>query len=297
MRFGTLDVARVLVRGEGGPACQSSASYRTVCVSLRSTLTRRLSYVTCSLTPARHLSLLFPVLFYCPSATVNILILGDLAEGCAPYDNAGATPACLRDPTGPGVAWWSMMNGNVGYDEQPPIKTSPSSTPVTTSSASSTSPVTSQSGPLHIPAKRLGYECVEGSGVIRHSHPGHWNYATPGEYGEYNSQPTYYNLPDNRDRKSGLFWNPASQEYKYTTTVTPGTSTDPAVSTCHQSFSNSWCNYTPYSSRHHVEPGYLPTTDDRRAMVEGAAAGFGHDFRNYPPPDPVASTPYPPPGM
>ena len=192
------------------------------------------------------------------------------------------------------------MNGNV-YEDQPtltPIKTSPSSTPVTTSSASSTSPVTSQSGPLHIPAKRLGYECVEGSGVIRHSHHGHWNYSS-GEYDQY-SQPTYYNLPDGRDRKTGLFWSPAaSQDYKYTTSVTPGTSADPAVSTCHQtSFGQTWCNYPPYSSRHHVEAPYLPGEDRRVAMVE-TAAGFGHDsypLRNYPPHEPVPSTPYPPPG-
>uniref|UniRef100_A0A224XSF5 Putative mucin-17-like protein n=1 Tax=Panstrongylus lignarius TaxID=156445 RepID=A0A224XSF5_9HEMI len=222
-----------------------------------------------------------------------------------------------------------MMNGNVSYEEQPvlppptltPIKTSPSSTPVTTSSsASSTSPVASQTGPLHIPAKRLGgYECVEpaGPGVIRHAHHGSqpWNYspvdthhASPA-FDQY-AQPTYYNIPDSRDRKSGLFWNPASatgQDYKYTSTMTPGTSTEPPVSTCHQSFSQSWCNYVPYTtaSRHHVDSHhqssvpYLSPADDRRVSAMVESTPFTHDtynpLRNYPAPEPVPSTPYPPP--
>uniref|UniRef100_A0A0A9YMH5 Homeobox protein abdominal-B n=1 Tax=Lygus hesperus TaxID=30085 RepID=A0A0A9YMH5_LYGHE len=210
-----------------------------------------------------------------------------------------------------------MMNGSNVYDDQTPsltpIKTSPSSTPVTTSSASSTSPVTSQSGPLHIPAKRLGYECMEpSSGVIRH-HPGSqpWNYSSTVDghhptapFDQY-SQPTYYNLPDSRgDRK--LFWNPASsaQEYKYSTAVTPGTSADPAVSTCHQTgFSpNTWCNYPYSSSRHHVDTHhqstvpYLPSPSDERRVMVDTAPPFGHEpayIRNYPSSDTVPSTPYP----
>ncbi|XP_024083243.1 homeobox protein abdominal-B isoform X1 [Cimex lectularius] len=212
-----------------------------------------------------------------------------------------------------------MMNGNAYEDQAPPtltpIKTSPSSTPVTTTSTSSTSPVTSQSGPLHIPAKRLGYECMEPApGVIRHSHHGSqpWNYSpvdghhVSPAFDQY-AQPTYYNLPDGRDRKSSLFWSPP--DYKYSSSVTPGTSSsDPAVSTCHQSFSQSWCNYPPYTatSRHHVDGHhqsavpYLSPAEDRRAtatMIESAAS-FSHDsysLRNYPAPEPVPSTPYPPP--
>lgn len=236
------------------------------------------------------------------------------------------TTACLRDPgtaAGVGSTWWAVMNGGSNYDEPTNIKTSPSSTPVTSSTSStggSTSPVTSQSGPLHIPAKRLSaYECMEApSGVIRHHHPTTtqpWNYpavdghaTTPfDQYG----QPTYYNLADSRGERK-VFWNPASStpghEYKYSTSATPGTSTtDPPVSTtCHQAagFSpNAWCNY-PYSSsttRHAVESHHQTTVpyDDRRSMIEPTPP-FGHEYssiRNYPSSEAVPSTPYPPSGM
>lgn len=280
-------------------------------------------FVSCVVSGADRI---FLVVVSCSTAT--ILIIGDLAAGGGSpdgslYPDNGGT-ACLRDPGTPGVGstWWAMMNGSNVYDDQTPsltpIKTSPSSTPVTTSSASSTSPVTSQSGPLHIPAKRLGYECMEPtSGVIRH-HPGSqpWNYTTavdghhPSTPFDQYSQPTYYNLPDSRgDRK--LFWNPAStaQEYKaYSTSVTPGTSADPAVSTCHQTgFSpNTWCNYPYASSRHHVDAHHQSTVpylsspgDERRVMVD-TAPPFGHEtaytIRNYPSSDTVPSTPYPPSG-
>lgn len=227
--------------------------------------------------------------------------------------------------------------------------TSPATVPppaATTSATSSSSPasVTSNSGsagPLHIPAKRLssGYgECAE-SGVIRHSHGQPWNYS-PSEnhhsgatafeptvginHHQYNP-PTYYNLADptgSRDsRKAPLsFWSPAATaasgtpEYKYSSSVSAGPSADPAVSSCHQSFSSgSWCNYSPYSSaasRHHVDAHqaavpYLTPADDRGRVAAAAAlvadsTGFHphegtYSLRNYGP-EPVPSTPYPTPG-
>uniref|UniRef100_A0A1B6MDF5 Homeobox domain-containing protein n=1 Tax=Graphocephala atropunctata TaxID=36148 RepID=A0A1B6MDF5_9HEMI len=237
-----------------------------------------------------------------------------------------------------------MMNGSL-YEESPPpqpppppptatpIKTSPSSTPITTTT-SSTSPssVTSNSGPLHIPAKRLvSYNDLDQpGGVIRHSHHGSqpWNYSPTVEghhpppttaFDQFGTAgPTYYNLADNRtdSRKAAAalsFWSPAAAsgatpEYgKYSTSSgTPGTSSDPAVS-CHQSYSQTWPNYSPYSSasRHHVDPHhhqYLSPADDRRvtaAMVAAeSAAGFTHDsyIRNYAVPSEVPTAPYPPTG-
>lgn len=124
----------------------------------------------------------------------------------------------------------------------------------------------------------------------------------------------------------------APVEYaKYSTTGSVssagGPGSDPAVSSsCHQSFSaaaaQSWCNYSPYSTaaaaaatRHHhhvvdthhhphhtqAVPYLNPTDEGRRvaaAMVAAESAGFTHDgygLRNYAP-EPVPSTPYPPPG-
>lgn len=221
--------------------------------------------------------------------------------------------------------------------------TSPPTVPppaATTSATSSSSPasVTSNSGgsavPIHIPAKRLtsgGYgDC--GDGVIRHGHGQPWSYSPsdnhqtafePGvglNHHQYNA-PTYYNLPSdptgNRDsRKAPLsFWSPAatastgSPDYK-PYSVPAGPNADPAVSSCHQSFSSSsWCNYSPYpsASRHHVDAHqavpYLP--DDRgraaaaAAMVAESASFHAHDrgygIGNYAP-EPVPSAPYPPPG-
>lgn len=124
-------------------------------------------------------------------------------------------------------------------------------------------------------------------------------------------------------------------EYKYnaaggnaivaaTTTSSTGATagSDPAVS-CHQSFAQSWCNYPPYStSRHHHAavdsaaaaavhhqahphatgvPSYLTASaaDDRNrvaaAMEAAAYDGYG-GLRNYGAPEPVTSSPYPPPG-
>lgn len=214
-----------------------------------------------------------------------------------------------------------------------PIKTSPSSTPITTSSTASTSPssVTSNTGPLHVPVKRIySGECVE-SGVIRHSHHGSqpWNYSpnveghTPASaFDQYGNTPTYYNLADPGAARDGRkvpstastlsFWSPAAPgstaDYKYpSSNGTPGTSADSAVS-CHQTFSQSW-SYSPYSSArhhesHHHHPHaqavpYLPAEDRRvTAAMVADGAGFPHDsyaLRNYGP-EPVPSTPYPPPG-
>ncbi|KAF2897364.1 hypothetical protein ILUMI_08813 [Ignelater luminosus] len=231
--------------------------------------------------------------------------------------------------------------------------TSPATAPphtVTTSATSSSSPssVTSNSGsagPLHIPAKRItsGYgECAEPS-VIRHSHHGQpWNYspsdshhagATAFEptvglnHHQYANAPTYYNLAadpsggrDSRKAAALSFWSPAATvagggtpEYKYSSVSAAGPSVDPAVSSCHQSFSSSsWCNYSPYSSaaRHPVEAHqpvpYLTPSDERGRVAAAAAmvaesAGFGHPhdggygLRNYGP-EPVPTGPYPPPG-
>jgi hypothetical protein len=229
-----------------------------------------------------------------------------------------------------------MMNGGI-YEESPPpppsvpplplthIKTSPSSTPVTTSSTSSTSPssVTSNSGPLHIPAKRLlGYnsEC-DSAGVIRHSHASQpWGYGehpAAATFDQYNP-PTYYNLASDaaRDRKgsSGLtFWNPGAAsntpDYpKYTTSTTAGSSQDPAFST------GAWCNnYPPYTSaasRHHIEShhyhphtqpvSYLSPPDEKSSrMLAETPSSFSHEsypLRNYPPPETAVSTPYTTPG-
>ncbi|RZC39524.1 abdominal-B, partial [Asbolus verrucosus] len=226
-----------------------------------------------------------------------------------------------------------MMNGGI-YEESPPPApqsaatpistsgmTSPATAPATTSATSSSSPasVTSNSGsagPLHIPAKRLYGECAE-PGVIRH-HGQPWNYSPSDnphafELNQYPNAPTYYNLADRDSRKSSLsFWSPAATaagttpEYKYSAS---GPSADPSVSSCHQGFSSSsWCNYSAYSSasRHHVDPHqavpYLTPADDRgrvaAAMAESASFAHhdgGYGLRNYGP-EPVPSTPYPPPG-
>ncbi|XP_018304850.1 homeobox protein Hox-D9 isoform X1 [Mycetomoellerius zeteki] len=171
-----------------------------------------------------------------------------------------------------------------------------------------------------------------------------------------NNPPTYYNLAadptstsgSSRDnRKAGLFWSPAAatagsastagstSDYKSynsagaaTTTSTTGGSTtgatgaaDPAVSSCHQSFSQSWCNYAPYTTARHHHPvdtaghhhphsqagvPYLaPSAADDRGRVAAAMVAaegaFPHDgyggLRNYGAPEPVTSSPYPPPVM
>ncbi|XP_068909263.1 homeobox protein abdominal-B isoform X4 [Tenebrio molitor] len=211
----------------------------------------------------------------------------------------------------------------------------PAATTSATSSSSPAS-VTSNSGsagPLHIPAKRIaaGYgECAE-PGVIRH-HGQPWNYSPsdnhfePAVHHQYPNAPTYYNLADPaaaRDgRKAALsFWSPAATaagstpEYKYSSVSAAGPSGDPSVSSCHQGFSSSsWCNYSAYSSaasRHHVDPHqavpYLTPADDRGRVAAAAAmvaetATFAHahdggyGLRNYGP-EPVPSTPYPPPVM
>lgn len=160
-----------------------------------------------------------------------------------------------------------MMNGGGStlYEEPPPPPTiplshiksspSPSTTPVIAASStvasgtSSTSPssVTSNSGPLHIPAKRLvssysSADCVDGASagsggasnsasggggsVIRHPHHGSqpWNYSpvehpSPATaFDQYNSAAaTYSNLVadpigsrDGRKPAGSLFWSPAA---------------------------------------------------------------------------------------
>ncbi|GLV45167.1 hypothetical protein CBL_05269 [Carabus blaptoides fortunei] len=227
------------------------------------------------------------------------------------------------------------------------------STTSSTSPSSSVASNNGSTGPLHIPAKRLtsAYgECGE-PGVIRHSHHGAqpWNYSPVADshhgggsgafepaaglnHHQYANAPTYYNLADSaardptRKSSAGLsFWSPAATaaggnaaaDYKYSSVAaaSAGPSTDPAVSSCHQSFSaQSWCNYSPYTtstrhhmdSHHHPHAQYLAPADDRGRVAAAAAmvaaetaAGFTHDgygLRNYGAPEPVPSTPYPPPG-
>ncbi|XP_008201244.1 abdominal-B isoform X1 [Tribolium castaneum] len=218
-----------------------------------------------------------------------------------------------------------MMNGGI-YEESPPPAPQSAATPIsssgmtspaaapppaTTSSGSPASVASNASAPLHIPAKRAAYDC---EGVIRHH--GQWNYSPDNHFEQY-PNPTYYNLADPaRDSRKGLFWSPAATaaatatEYKYSAAA-PGPS-DPSVSSCHQGFSSStWCNYSAYSSasRHHVDHQpvpYLTPADDRGRVAAAAAmvaetASFHHDaagygLRNYGP-EPVPSTPYPPPVM
>ncbi|XP_030758142.1 homeobox protein abdominal-B [Sitophilus oryzae] len=209
----------------------------------------------------------------------------------------------------------------------------PAAAPPTTSATSSSSPasVTSNSGsagPLHIPAKRLttsgGYgECTPDGSVIRHSQ-NHWSSYSPSEnphagstafeLNHQYSNPTYCNIPSDpngtRDYKPPIpFWSPAATasaapaDYKY---QRGGTGGDPSVpSSCHQTFgSGSWCGVynSPYpgASRHHVDGPYLTPTEDR-GRVPALEGGFPHHDRgyglgNYVAPEPVASTPYPPPG-
>nr|CAD7568486.1 unnamed protein product [Timema californicum] len=267
-------------------------------------------------------------------------------------------------PLQPTTANTPLSNSNVTSPAAP----SGSAPPPATTSASSTSPSsvssnnnnnngTNNSGPLHIPAKRLTYDCDAASGgVIRHSHhtAQPWSYSPVAEnhhasaaatafepaaglnHHQYaaSGAPTYYNLAtdptsgrDTRKAGSLAFWSPAasatgsgsSPEYKYNPAAASsaggGGGVDPSVSSCHQtSFSQSWCNYSPYAaSRHHAHVDshhhqppvpYLTPADDRGRAVAAAAAmaaaeNFPHDgygLRNYGGPEPVPSTPYPPPG-
>lgn len=236
------------------------------------------------------------------------------------------------------------MNGSL-YEESPPPpppppvtqqpqSTSPNSgmtsptavtTVATTTSSASPSSVTSSStsGPLHIPAKRLGYgsDCPEPS-VIRHGHGQSWSgYNSEGAFEphqlnhhpQYSSTaPTYYNLPE-RERKPNLFWSPAASspaEYKYSATGAGGQD-------CHQGFSQTWCQYgygggaggrvdhaggyggSAAAGAHGDERGRVAAAMAAAAAAETAAFG-SHDgyggLRNYAAPEPVPTTPYPPPG-
>lgn len=274
-----------------------------------------------------------------------------MAASTTLYDNnvhCGTSPAAGQGNT-TGVGWWSMMNGSL-YEESPPPpqpavsqqSTSPNSgmtspntvttAVVTTSTTSSASPssVTSSStsGPLHIPAKRLGGygECPEPS-VIRHGHGQSWGgYNSEGAFEphqlnhhpQYSSTaPTYYNLADRSSRltdtkPSSLFWSPATSspaEYKYTPT---------SGQDCHQGFSQTWCQYgygaggaaarVDHAAQYGSGAGGTAHGDDRgrvaAAMAAAAAAetaafsshdGYG-GLRNYAAPEPVPTTPYPPPG-
>lgn len=230
---------------------------------------------------------------------------------------------------GSGLTWWSMM-----YEEPPTAPGSggspgggggggggstaapgaaAASTTSSTSPASTSSNTAGQTGPLHIPAKRLGagttggYDCPE-PGVIRHSHPAPWTSYSESHSGfdphQYNA-PTYYNLPgEARDgpggRKTGplSFWSPAASSGY-------GTASAPSDSACQQGFSGQ--GYWNYGGRHPAAPEppqpvpYLAPSEDRRAAVIAAeSAGFPHDgygsLRNYAAPEPVAAAPYPPPG-
>ncbi|XP_039750880.1 homeobox protein abdominal-B [Pararge aegeria] len=188
-----------------------------------------------------------------------------------------------------GQAWWSMMNGVGGalYEEahaSPPGGSPPAAPAAAPPSASSASPASVGSNPpqpLHIPAKRYEPE----PGVIRHAQQS-WGYPpdapAPFEH-QYPTGPTYYNLPVERERKSGLpFW-PSGGEYK------------PYADGCHQGFTQPCWNY-PYGAPRGDQPLPYVSGEERRTAVS-EASGFSHDaygLRNYAP-ESVSSAPYPPP--
>ncbi|CAH2268946.1 jg6973 [Pararge aegeria aegeria] len=100
---------------------------------------------------------------------------------------------------------------------------------------------------------------------------------------KYPTGPTYYNLPVERERKSGLpFW-PSGGEYK------------PYADGCHQGFTQPCWNY-PYGAPRGDQPLPYVSGEERRTAVS-EASGFSHDaygLRNYAP-ESVSSAPYPPP--
>ncbi|XP_059490047.1 homeobox protein abdominal-B isoform X4 [Neocloeon triangulifer] len=231
--------------------------------------------------------------------------------------------------------WWGMMNGagNSIYPEEPATCNNSTSTTVacSTTSAPSTTPSSSSpatptttsatsaaaSGPLHIPAKRLGAysDCSPpsdssaasgGPGVIRHSHHGTqpWTYnhnhndssaATaaaafePPQYANRDAMtPTYYNLaPEGRasaDRSKAAvsaalssFWPP--NEYKYS----PGHAAGMAGADQSAFAAQTW-HYSPYATRvphHHVDQGtYLQAAAAAAAAEDRGRAAmetFPHD--------------------
>lgn len=282
--------------------------------------------------------------------------VGGLGGSGSLCNMAGSPATASGNSAGP--AWWTMMNGGL-YEESPPSVmpqsgalspsgagqgANPGASPAAAgpptaapASTASTSPASvgsaGASGPLHIPAKRLGSygDCVE-PGVIRHAHHGGqpWNYS-PAEshhagapfepsslnHHQYSNAPTYYNLAGDpsRDRKSSSlsFWSPAasagggSGEYgKYGGAASGGG----GEGGCHQGFGAQACWNYPYGAARHDHPGQVPylAGEERgrvagmaaaaMAAAESAAAGFGHDaygLRNYAP-EPVPAAPYPPPG-
>ncbi|XP_059490048.1 homeobox protein abdominal-B isoform X5 [Neocloeon triangulifer] len=228
-----------------------------------------------------------------------------------------------------------MMNGagNSIYPEEPATCNNSTSTTVacSTTSAPSTTPSSSSpatptttsatsaaaSGPLHIPAKRLGAysDCSPpsdssaasgGPGVIRHSHHGTqpWTYnhnhndssaATaaaafePPQYANRDAMtPTYYNLaPEGRasaDRSKAAvsaalssFWPP--NEYKYS----PGHAAGMAGADQSAFAAQTW-HYSPYATRvphHHVDQGtYLQAAAAAAAAEDRGRAAmetFPHD--------------------
>lgn len=248
-----------------------------------------------------------------------------------------------------GIGWWTMMNGSLYEESPPPAPTvstpvsSPNSVSITvvpvTATTSSTSPSSSSvasnnTGPLHIPAKRLttSYDSVDpASGVIRHPGSQPWNYSPAENYSatafepptglshhQYSTASNYYNLPSDptsRDSRKLNFWPPAvtaspTSDFKYNSSVSATNPTDPSsVSACHQSFTaqTPWCNAYSSASRHHVDHhGHQSVPyiqeESRRAAAAAAmvADGFPHDsyssLRSYGASDPVPTTPYPPPG-
>lgn len=260
------------------------------------------------------------------SCAVTIILAdapGDVACAASLYDNGLhmglGVDATVSNPGGSatGLTWWGTMNGGL-YEESPPPVSTPVSSPhavsitvVSATTAASTSPSSSSAtsnttGPLHIPAKRLSaYDGTDGGSVIRHSHPAQpWNYAESPQFEhQYPSTPPYYNLDGGRDARKLGFWPPVTAsppEYKYNPAGPVSAGAE------HQGFaSQTWCNYAPYPTARHDPHAHQPVPysiqDDRRvaaaAMVAAAEGGFPHDgygLRNYP--DPVPSTPYPPPG-
>lgn len=262
-----------------------------------------------------------PPVSFGPVERAIIIILadapGDVACAASLYDNGlhvgVGVDASVSTPGGSatGLTWWGTMNGGL-YEESPPPVSTPVSSPhavsitvVSATTAASTSPSSSSAtsnatGPLHIPAKRPStYDSSDGGSVIRHSHPAQpWNYSEGPQFDQYPSTSPYYNLDGGRDTRKLGFWPPATAsppEYKYNPGSAGGVTPD------HQAFSSQpWGNY-PYPGTRHDPHGHqsLPYMQDERRVSAAMSAsdGFPHDgygLRNYP--DPVPTTPYPPPG-
>lgn len=203
----------------------------------------------------------------------------------------------------------SMMNGSL-YEDNSSNRSSVDVSPPTQGV---------QTGPLHIPAKRVATtlavsygahpECSVDSapGVIRHSHGAQpWSFSNDNHStfeNQYNQSlcregmtPTYYYSPDVRaDRKppSLSFW-PNKHEL-----TSAGPSTVTVSDACQPFPGQTWYNYPPYPGRvGHMDPHaqpvpYLPG-DERPRQPMDTYPHDGYGLRNFAGPDAVPPTPYAP---